>query len=103
MTDPAAFPATDRLKNTLEEMRASAVANGLAGVVQKAILKFVELLMTLLEDFRAGKLVPIAPGPGAADVAAPRAADAGAAAADAGGAHCSGLWGWWRGKSAAPQ
>ena len=33
---------------------------GLAGVMQEAILALVSLLMTLLEDFRAGRLAPLA-------------------------------------------
>ena len=66
MTDAATPPPTDRLKNTLEEIRASAAARkqkGLAGMVQEAILGFLNVLMALLADFRAGKLVPLAPGP----------------------------------------
>ena len=62
MTDAAATH-TD-LKDTLEEMRASVAARearaGLAGVLQKALLAFLDVLMTLLADFRAGRLIPIA-------------------------------------------
>jgi hypothetical protein len=73
MTDAAAHPATD-LKDTLEEMRASVAARGsrggLAGAIEAAMLALFEVLMTLLQDFRAGKLVPPATSPRDA-VAAP--------------------------------
>ena len=69
MTDAAATH-TD-LKDTLEEMRASVAARetraGLAGVLQKALLAFLDVLMTLLADFRAGKLVPPGDAAGGAD------------------------------------
>jgi hypothetical protein len=57
----AAPPSTD-LKSALEELRASVAARGarkgLTGKLQEAILTFLSLLMTLLEDFRAGRLAP---------------------------------------------
>ena len=82
-------PATDHLKNTLEEMRVSVAAeearNKLAAALQKAILRLLSVLMTLLAEMRAGTLAAAAPGgkveTGAAsetDSAAERAAVAGA-------------------------
>ena len=71
MMTPAASPPTTDLKDTLEEIRASVAArgsrHGLAGAFQEMILAFVNLLMALLADLRAGKLAPIAPVAGNAD------------------------------------
>jgi hypothetical protein len=59
----AAPPPTD-LKHALEQMRASAAAQkarkGVAGAIQKAILNVLAMLLAMLEDFRAGRLAPIA-------------------------------------------
>ena len=65
MPNPAAAPATD-LKDTLEEMRASVAARGarkgIRGAIQEAILGFLETLLALLAEFRAGRLAAPACG-----------------------------------------
>ena len=106
-----AVPAATDLKSTLEEMRASVGAeaerNRLAGAVAAAFLRLLEMLVTLLADFRAGTLAAVIPSADAARFAAPDsdAEEAPAAVvADAGGAPVAGwrgLWAWWRGRKAA--
>jgi hypothetical protein len=101
----------------MEEVRAAVVAEGarrgLAGVVQEAILGLLATLVALIEDFRAGRLVAMAPGPAAACSGEPGVADrAGAEGREtgAGGSPRSegmatravrGVWAWWRGTGAA--
>jgi hypothetical protein len=64
-TDTTPPLPTDRLKNSLEELRASVVGQetnkGLAGLLHEVMLGVLKLLMALVVDFRAGKLVPPAP------------------------------------------
>jgi hypothetical protein len=59
----AAPPPTD-LKSTLDDMRASVAARGprkgMAGAIEQAILGLLGLLLTMLADFRAGRLAPVA-------------------------------------------
>jgi len=54
----------------MEEMRASMVAEGnnkgLNGLLQEVMLRFLTVLMALLEDFRAGRLAPVTPMAGEA-------------------------------------
>jgi hypothetical protein len=77
MTAPVP-PPTD-LKSTLEEMRASVAArarrNGIAGAIQEAIVALLSVLLSMLDDYRAGRLPPIAP------VAAPAGGGVGVQAA----------------------
>jgi hypothetical protein len=106
MADAAPPPPPDRLKDKLEEVRASVAGQeantGLAGVLQGAILRLVSLLLALVEDFRAGRLAPVAPGPSEAREAGARTSGAGSGreagrrANSAAGAGWLRVWGWWR-------
>ena len=61
----AAPPTHTDLKSTLEGLRASVAAQGarrgLTGAIQEALLGLFSVLLAILEDFRAGRLAPIAP------------------------------------------
>ncbi len=101
-----ADPTQTDLKSALEELRASVAEegtrNGLAGMLQQAFLKILEVLMAMLMDFRAGRLAPLVataaedPGAGYAEDAedAPRAAG-GEPGKPAGSTPASGCRGWW--------
>jgi hypothetical protein len=106
-TDTAPSLPTERLKNSLEEVRASVAGQetnkGLAGVVQEVMLSFLNLLMTLLEDFRAGRLVPVAPSACEESASDNGVSAAGPRRARQSDAKWLGLWEWWRGKSEVPQ
>ena len=61
----SAAPTPTDLKSALVELRASVAVEGthkgLAGAIQEAILNILGMLLAMLEDFRAGRFVPIAP------------------------------------------
>jgi hypothetical protein len=90
MTDATPSP-TDRLTNTLDEMRVSMAAEGtrkgLAGALQAAILRLLNALVALLAEFKAGTLGAVEDGHSAGEAATVREPSATAlCAADAGGA-----------------
>ena len=62
-------------------MAAEATRKGLAGTIQGAILRILSLLLAIVEEFRAGRLAPMAP------VAEPSGADVNGASAE----RCTGL------------
>jgi hypothetical protein len=66
------------------------------------MLAFFEMLMTMLADFRAGKLAPLAPSPARCAAGLERAAGT-VGAAPALPEGWLGLWGWWRRKNASAQ
>ena len=61
----AAAPAPTDLKSALVELRASVAAQeapkGVAGKLQTLILKFLETLLAMLADFRAGRFAAVVP------------------------------------------
>jgi hypothetical protein len=73
----------DRFANSLEELRAAMAAEGtrkgLAGAIHAAILGFLNMLIALLADLRAGRLAALAPGATCAASPARAASPAGAA------------------------
>ncbi len=88
-----AGPTQTDLKSALEEMRVSVAGagarTGLAGMVQDAFLKILEVLMALLMDFRAGNLAPPVATADAAPDAGAACAEDGDAGANASGAACT--------------
>jgi hypothetical protein len=97
MTDAA--PTHTDLKSTLEDLRASVDAEGtskgLAGMMQNAFLKLLEVVMAMLMDFRAGKLAPLVTmaDDDAGEAGVTRAAAI--AGEPAGSRSDSGRRGWW--------
>jgi hypothetical protein len=63
--EPAPSSLTDRCKSTMEEVRASLAAEG---ALARAILRLLEMLLALLEDFKAGRLALPAPADASIEV-----------------------------------
>ncbi len=65
LNDPAAPSLADRLTMTREGIRASMTAadkaKGPAAALEAIFLKLLDTLLTLLADFQAGRLPPLAP------------------------------------------
>jgi hypothetical protein len=93
LTDPAPSSAPD-LSDELGEMRAAIMAKGarrgLAGKLQAALLRLLEVLAAMLADFRAGRLAPSAPGAGRRERAGDDAGAAGGKGAAAPGRSAHG-------------
>jgi len=65
LTDPAAPSLTDRLTMTREAIRASMVEaspKGPAAALEAILLRFLDALLRLLADFKAGRLAALPPG-----------------------------------------
>jgi hypothetical protein len=82
---PATSPLADRLAITREGIRASFAAGGRGprAAIAKAILRFLDTLMALLADFKAGRLLPLPPSDAAPAEAGQEEARAGASEAAA--------------------
>jgi hypothetical protein len=74
-----------------------------AAEAMQAVQGMLQGFLTLLEDFRAGRLVPVAPSACEESASDNGVSAAGPRRARQSDAKWLGLWEWWRGKSEVPQ